>query len=157
MRSAYTFMVCLAAAALISFAPPAASAAKDTIATSPGTVSAISVPAVQLKHWKNSTIQERRAFLMGFVAMLEMEHAWQGKNELPISQSTVSTWVRGLSGVSIPEIDNAVNDYVVANPKAMEMTVIETLGRLYVRPKLSKNEREDAAKRYDVLKASFAQ
>lgn len=157
MRLMYTFIVCLAATALISFAPPTASAAQDLVSVSSGTVSAISVPAVQLKHWKDSTVQERHSFLMGFIGMLEIERAWQGKNELPITQSTVSSWCRGLVGVTIPEMDNALNTYIMEHPKAMERTVIETLGRIYVRPKLSKSERDDAAKRYDVLKASVTQ
>ncbi|MCC8194957.1 MAG: hypothetical protein LIP28_09965 [Deltaproteobacteria bacterium] len=152
MRSLYKGMFCFGLCALFAITASVALAQQQR---GSGTVSAISVPAVQLKHWKNSTVQERRAFLMGFLSMLEMEHTWQGKDGLAVAQSTVPTWWRGLAGVSIPEMDDALNQYIAAHPNAMDRTVIEALGRIYVRPKLSKNEREDAAKRYDVLKAGF--
>lgn len=155
MRSAYRMMFCFAAVALVALTPLAVSAQGQ--GKGAGSVSAIAVPAVQLKHWENSTVQERRAFLMGFVSMLEMERAWQGKTEVPITQSTVSTWCRGLTGVTIPEMDNALNEYIKDNPKASERTVIEALGRIYVRPKLSQKERGEAAKRYDVIKAHLGQ
>ena len=154
MRTAYRIMFCLAAAALITLTAPAASMAQKA-APVQGTVASPPLPVITLDIWKNSTDQERRAFLMGLVSMLEMENAWQGKNPLPIEQSIVPTWVRGLSGVTIPDMDNALNDYLVKNPKAGDRSVLMVLGRLYVRPKLTHDERDSAAKRYDVLKADF--
>ncbi len=147
-------MLCLAAAALIAFASPATSMGQK-VGTVQGSLSSPPLPVVTLDMWKNSTDQERRAFLMGFVSMLEMENAWQGKNPLPVEQSTVSTWVRGISGVTIPDMDGALNDYIARNPKAGDRSVLMVLGRIYVTPKLSRNERDSAAKRYDVLKADF--
>ena len=154
MRTVCRIMFCFAAVALIAFAPANAQAAQK-MDPGTGSVSAVHFPAVQLKHWKNSTTQERRAFLMGFVSMLELERAWQGKSALPVGQSTVSTWVRGLSGVTIPEMDNALSKYIAENPGAGERTVLETLGRIYVRPKMSSEERDSASKRYDLLKTDL--
>ena len=154
MRTAYRIMFCLAAVALLALTPPALAAGPVKGA---GSVSAIAIPAVQLKHWQNSTVQERRAFLMGFVAMLEMERIWQGKNELAITQSMVPTWSRSLADVSIPQMDNALNEYIQKHPKAMDRTVIDALGRIYIRPALSAKERDDASKRFDMLKADFKQ
>lgn len=154
MRTASRIMFCFVAAALLAFTPFSASAGNG----SAGSVSsAPSLPVVQLKHWQNSATAERHAFLMGFVSMLQLESAWQGKNALPVEQSTATTWMRGLSGVSIPQMDSALNDYIAKHPAAMERSVLETLGRIYVRPKLSQKERDSAAKRYDVLKADFHQ
>lgn len=154
MRIPYRIMFCLAAAALVLFAFPATSMARKGLPAQ-GSVSSPPLPVITLDVWKNSTDQERRAFLMGVVTVLEMESAWQGKNSLPIEQSIVPTWVRGLSGVTIPEMDNALNEYMLKNPKAGDRSVLMVLGRLYVRPKLSQTERDAAAKHYDALKAGF--
>lgn len=151
MRTVYRILFCLMAVAVLALAPPAASAQNASVSN------ASSLPMVQLSHWQNSTTQERHAFLMGFVSMVQVESAWQGKNSLPVEQSTTATWMRGLSGVSIQQMDAALNTYIAEHPKAMDKSVIETLGYIYVRPKLSKQERDSAAKRYEVLKAEFAQ
>ncbi len=154
MRKVYGMLFVLGAVALMALTPPAVSAAQS-LSGKAGSVSAPALPTVTLKMWQNSTTQERRAFLLGFMSMLELEHAWQGKSAMPIEQSTVSTWVRGLAGVSIPDMDNALNAYIAQRPKAVDRSVLEVLGRIYVRPKLSQKERDDAAKRVDVLKADY--
>ena len=152
MRIPYRIMLCCVAA-LLAFSPLSANAAKgvsgDSVSSAPG------LSAVQLKHWKNSSTAERRAFLMGFISMAQLEYAWQGKNALPVEQSTAATWMRGLAGVTIPQMDAALNSYIDKYPNAMERTVIETLGRIYVRPKLTDKERDSAARRVDVLKTEY--
>lgn len=152
MRIPYRIMLCCAAA-LLAFSPLSAQAAADvrgdTVSSAP------TLPVVQLKHWKNSSTPERHAFLMGFVSMAQMEYAWQGKNALPVEQSTAATWMRGLAGVTIPQMDAALNSYIDKYPNAMDRTVIETLGRIYVRPKLTDKERGSAAKRVEVLNTEY--
>ena len=155
MRILYRFFFCLAALVIISGASALPAAAKST-AKKAADVSAVYFPSVQLKHWKNSTSDERFAFLAGFVSMLEVERAWQGNDLLPIKESTVGTWVRGLSGVTLKDMDMAVNEYIATHPNDLERNVVEVLGRLYVRPKMTAGERKTAGARYDVLKTGFA-
>lgn len=148
MRIPYRIMLCCAAA-LLAFSPFSARAAQDVSGDAVSSVPGL--PVVQLKHWKNSSTAERHAFLMGFVSMAQMESAWQGKNALPVEQSTAATWMRGLAGVTIPQMDAALNSYMDKYPNAMDMAVIETLGRIYVRPNLTDKERGRAAKRVETL------
>lgn len=157
MRAAHRIIFSLAAIALLGFCLPVAAGAADIPkAANGGQVSAAYFPAVQLKHWKDSTTQERYSFLIGFVSMVEVERSWQGKQSLPITESTVGTWVRGLSGVTIKDMDEAVNKYIADNPQQLDKPVVEVLGRLYVRPKLTKGEQRLAGDRYDKIKGDFA-
>ena len=154
MRTAYQIMFCIAAVTVIAFASPAAGAEGKGISAEKGAVEYL--PVITLKDWQNSTVQERRAFLIGFVSMLQAEYAWQGADVLPVSQSTVSTWMRGLSGVTIPQMELALHDYIAKRPGKLDRSVIEALGRMYVKPKLSKEERAVSEKRVDVLKAQYS-
>lgn len=156
MPTAHRIIFSLAAIALLSFCLSVAAVAKDIVkTTNSGEAAAVHFSGVQLKHWKESPIQERYAFLAGFVSMLEVERSWQGKNGLPITESTVSTWMRGLSGATIKGMDNALNKYIVDNPKKIDKPVVEVLGLVYVRPKLTKHEQRLAGDRYEKIKVNF--
>lgn len=155
MRTAYTIMICIMAVAIIAFTPPAAEAQQDRgVGKEQSEVKYLS--PISLNDWQNSSSQERRAFLAGFVNMLQMEAAWQGENALSISESTVSTWMRGLSGVTIPEMETALDNYIVKRQGKLDRSVVEALGRMYVKPKLSKDERAASEKRLEALKAIYS-
>ncbi|MDL2209311.1 hypothetical protein LJC26_00695 [Desulfovibrio sp. OttesenSCG-928-O18] len=156
MRAVYRTIFSLAAVAVLAFCLPVATGAKNIVKTTEGgQVSAVYFPAVQLKHWKDSTQQERFAFLAGFVSMLELERSWQGKESLPVTQSIVGTWVRGLSGATLKNMDDAVNKYIAAHPQNLDKSVLEVLGKIYVRPKMTKDEQRLAADRYEKIKVDF--
>lgn len=112
------------------------------------TITVVSVPDVSLEHWRNTPLDERYAFLLGFISMLEMERAWQGQYPLSIEQSTVGGWTRGLSGVSLQNMNIALDRFISAHPNQLNMNVLEALGRIYVRPKLTKAEQEAGAAHY---------
>lgn len=108
----------------------------------------LSLPSVTLSHWKNSSKSERMAFLLGFLTAIEMEKEWQGKKGLPISMSTTRSWVKGLEGINIEQIDKGLDRYIAQHPDEMDAPVLRVLGVMYVRPKLTPVERKDAAERY---------
>lgn len=156
MRTAHRIIFSLAAAALLALCLPAAAGARDIVkTTNGGEAAAVHFPAVRLKNWKDSSIQERYAFLTGFVSMLEVERVWQGKQVLPITKSTVNTWMRGLSGATIKDMDDALNKYIADNPQNLDRPVVEILGRIYVRPELTKDEQRLAGDRFEKIKADF--
>jgi len=155
MRLSYRIALCLAATAIVVFTLPFTGTAQ-TSSRDAADVSAVYFPSVQLKHWQNTPSAERYAFLVGFLSMLEMERAWQGPELLPVNQSTVATWVRGLSSVTLRDMDTAVNQYIATHPNEGERSVVEVLGRIYVRPKMTRAEREMAGARYEQLRPTFA-
>ena len=46
-------------------------------------------PVVTLQRWQNAEENERYAFLVGFVTMLDIEHSWQGDNPRPSKESII--------------------------------------------------------------------
>lgn len=112
-----------------------------------------SVPVVTLEHWRDSTPNERYAFLIGFVTMLEMEKEWQGDKPLTIGYSITASWVRGLAGKTLGDLSKALDDYIAQHPDDTESSVIGVLGRIYVSPALTPAEKEEARAHYRQIKA----
>ncbi|CAK7056991.1 MAG: hypothetical protein DELT_01275 [Desulfovibrio sp.] len=153
MRMVYRAIICVAVLVAVTVVLPQGASAQNR--EKKVTQKVETLPPVQLQHWKNSSDGERYAFLIGVLSMMDMERAWQGKKPLPVAQSTNGTWVRGLSNTSLKDINNALDAYIAAHPSEMERPVLEVLGKIYVRPKLSKAERSEAAARYEKVKTEW--
>lgn len=139
--------VCLAAAPA-----PALGAAPDGAKV---TAQEASQVAVSLKTWKDSTEQERYGFLVGFMTMLELEKKWQGDKPLPLKQSLVASWSRGLSDMSLKQIHDAINEYIAANPGDMDRQVVEVMWFKFAQPKVT--EKVDAPEQVKQGKKSLKQ
>ncbi|MDR2945501.1 MAG: hypothetical protein LBV79_01975 [Candidatus Adiutrix sp.] len=99
------------------------------------------VPLVTMGHWKESKPNERYAFLVGLVTMLEIEKEWQlksGKKLMPMKQSLTGSWVRGFEDLPLKEMYDGLNRYVVEHPGDLERPVAEVLWFSFVQPKLAK-------------------
>lgn len=129
------------------FASPAVSHASNA-----EKISAVGVPVLQMKHWARSSQDEKLAFLFGFASLLELEKEWQGAKPLPLNQSIVGSWVRGLDGVTLGQMARALDKYAKENPDDLSRPVVEVMGITYVRPKLSEAELARAAKKVDQIK-----
>lgn len=112
----------------------------------------VRIPPVTLKDWQESPKGERFAFLIGFLSFLEEERAWQGAKALPVGKSTVGVWFKGLSDVPLRDMTATVDAYIAEHPDKMNKSVLEVLGRAYVRPNLSKEEKKIAESHYKKLK-----
>lgn len=142
-------LICTALAAAILLVVPTIVPAAP--AGTAGQTPAVAIPPVRLKDWQASSQGEKYAFLIGFLSMVELECAWQGKTPLPVERSTADAWVRGLSDVTLRDMANTVERYIAENPRDMDMSVVEVLGKAYVRPKLTKEERAKAGDRYAAM------
>ena len=110
---------------------------------------ALSFPEIKLKHWKASSHSEKMSFLIGFTTMIELEREWQGENPLPIEQSTVGSWARGLADIKLSEICTSLDQYAEQNPDENEKNILLVLSELYVQPKLTDAETNAAKKHYE--------
>ncbi len=124
---------------------PTAGFAASSIAT--GQVET-SYPSFTMNHWKHSSKDEKMAFLFGFISALEMEKEWQGGKFQPIGKSTVGSWVKGLSGMTLDQMRESLDSYIAQNPDKKDANVLEVLGVMYVRPKMTAEERKEAAAHY---------
>lgn len=143
MRKIIWSAMCLALVSLLL--APQAGVAASSIAT--GEVTA-PYPSFSMEHWKNSGKDEKMAFLFGFLSALEMEKEWQGGKFLPISKSTVGSWIKGLSGMTLDQIRESLDSYIEQNPEKKDANVLEVLGLMYVRPKMTPAERKEAGDHY---------
>lgn len=110
----------------------------------PGMDSKAVVPLVTLRHWKESKPNERYAFLVGFVTMLEIEKEWQlknGKKVLPMKQSLTGQWVTGFENVPLKEIYDGVNQHIASKPGDLDRPVAEVLWFNFVQPKRDESKR----------------
>lgn len=119
------FMVCAS-----SFAQEARSTDKPVVA----------FKGPQLKDWQNASENERYSFLVGVVTMFEAEREWQSPKMLPVRQSAIGLWAKGLMGVTFKDMHDAINAYIVENPGDMDEQVLIVLGRIYVRPAITEQD-----------------
>lgn len=101
------------------------------------------VPLVTLRHWKDSKPNERYAFLVGMVTMLELEKEWQlrnGKKMLPMRQSLVGSWVNGFENCPLREIYDTINMHIAAHPGDLDMPVAEVLWFDFAQPKVNEGK-----------------
>ena len=96
-----------------------------------------STPIVTLQRWQAAEESERYSFLIGFVTMLEIEHAWQGDNPLPFKQSLIDCWVQGLQGMSYKELYVRINNYIAEHPNDLELPLPQVIWFDVVQPKVA--------------------
>ncbi|MDL2272411.1 hypothetical protein LJC23_05200 [Desulfovibrio sp. OttesenSCG-928-I05] len=130
--------ILICAAMLAVFMVPAFSLAAQSVSDKAEQITGPQTPTVTMRDWKNSTIDERYSFLAGFSTLLELERGWQGDTPLPIKQSLIGSWAKGLSNVSIRQMDAAVNEYVHSSGADMNRLVVDYLWFTFVQPKIGK-------------------
>jgi hypothetical protein len=112
----------------------------------------VDCPVVLLKHWQAANQTEKMSFLLGFVTMLEMDKEWQGQKPLPITASINQSWVRGLADVTFGQMAKRLDEYVAAHPDKLDMPLVEALGRIYVVPKMTEKELQQAEDHYRAMR-----
>lgn len=111
------------------------------------------VAGLTLAEWQKSSQEAKLSFLYGFVTMLMWENTWQGDNVLPISQSSISIWARGLKDERILDICKAIDQYAAEFPNQSELNVLAVMSKLYVRPMMNDAERKAAYERWKEVKS----
>lgn len=134
------------AAMLAAFMLPAFSGAAQSVANKAEQIPGPQTPTVTMRDWKNSTADERYSFLAGFSTMLELERGWQGDSPLPIKQSLIGSWAKGLANVSIRQMDAAIAEYSAANADDADRLVVDFLWYHFVQPKIGKAAADDTCK-----------
>lgn len=99
--------------------------------------SALDFPVVTLQHWKEASNDARYAFLIGFVSAIEMEKQWQGKTPLPLEVSLNNTWSKGFGNVSLKNINDNINLYIIENPDNLNVPLVEYLWYAYAQPQVN--------------------
>ncbi|MDL2227070.1 hypothetical protein LJB86_05395 [Deltaproteobacteria bacterium OttesenSCG-928-M10] len=132
-----------ALAALLAFA--AMAAASPLMAQNyaqhkkvPG-MSAGIVPLVTLGDWKDSTPNERYAFLIGFTTMLEAEKYWQNERHgqlLPLKDSLAGSWAKGFEGRTLKNLYDGIEKHIARNPADLGRPLAEVMWFKFVQPRV---------------------
>lgn len=93
-------------------------------------------PVVTGQHWKNSTPDEKLAFVAGMTTIIELEKEVQGADSQ--GKSLVSSWVKGLSKYNLKDIVAALDDYFTRKPDQLERPVVEVLWVEVAEPNMTK-------------------
>lgn len=94
-------------------------------------------PVVTLQRWQNAKEDERYAFLVGFVTMMDIEHSWQGEKPLPYKQSLIDCWYQGLKGMTYKELYNRIEAYIAAHPADLGLPLPQVVWFEVVQPKMA--------------------
>lgn len=102
-----------------------------------GTVHAQELEIINGDHWLTSSVEQKRAFLFGVGNMLELEQAMAGDHyEEMRGYSLIHVLLEGLSGISIADLVNQLDNYYVEHPQQMKRAVIEVLYLDMAKPNL---------------------
>lgn len=97
------------------------------------------VPIITGEHWVKSTLQERKAFLIGAATIMELEQEVQGTPPPPADKSLIDVWCRGLSHFTFDEMAKAIDDWYGAHPDRMSRPVVEVLWYELAKPNADKS------------------
>lgn len=135
LRKISLFTALLAAGLLgPGLAAPAWSKSKTPPAPQTTYSQASTLPAVTVSHWRKTAEREKQAFLLGFISMLDLEKEWQGGQLLPMKDSLIGNWSRGLNGLTISQIAQGIDEYIAANPGQPDKPVLEVMWFKFVQP-----------------------
>lgn len=95
------------------------------------------VPVVTGEHWTKSTVQERKAFLIGAATIIELEQEVQGATPPP--KTTIDVWCKGLSAYNFDEMLAAIDRWYAANPDKVARPVVEVMWYELAKPKAGKS------------------
>lgn len=95
------------------------------------------VPVVTGEHWTKSTVQERKAFLIGAATIIELEQEVQGATPPPTT--TIDVWCKGLSAYNFDEMLAAIDRWYAANPDKVARPVVEVMWYELAKPKAGKS------------------
>lgn len=105
-----------------------------------GIARADEVPIVTGEHWTKSTVEMKKAYLVGVANALQIEVAYEGSNPPTDAQSMVPRFVKGLrgGGHTLDSVREGVDKWYAANPDKMQRPVIEIIWFEMVVPGLKK-------------------
>lgn len=96
------------------------------------------VPLVTGEHWTKSSMQERKAFLIGATTIMELEQEVQGTPPPPPDKSLIDVWCRGLSHYSYDDMVKAIDTWYAGHPDKMSRPVVEVMWYELAKPSAEK-------------------
>src|SRR5690349_453543 len=102
-----------------------------------GGAKADEVPMVTGEHWMKSSDELKKAYLIGIVNVLQVEHAYEVSAPPSDAQSLVPRLAKGLKGQTLDGVRDRLNRWYAAHPDQLKRPVLETIWFEIVVPGLS--------------------
>ncbi|MEF8698791.1 MAG: hypothetical protein V5B32_11510 [Candidatus Accumulibacter sp. UW26] len=116
----------------------AASVACTTLAMACGSAAAAEVPLVDGALWTKSSLEVKKAYLVGLANMVQVEAAYHADNP-SLGESGFSPRVaRGMKDQTLSSVMETLDQWYAAHPEQMQRTVVETIWFEMVVPALPK-------------------
>lgn len=112
-------------------------AACATLLLVAGVANADEVPMVTGEHWTKSSDDLKKAYLIGIVNVLQVEHAYEVGTPPTDRQSLVPRMAKGLKGQTLDSVRERLNRWYAAHPDQLQRPVLETIWFEIVVPGLS--------------------
>jgi len=92
-----------------------------------GVAAADEVPMVTGEHWVKSSDDLKKAYLVGVVNVLQVEHAYEVASPPADAQSLVPRLAKGLKGQTLDSVRERLNRWYAAHPDRLQRPVLETI------------------------------
>jgi|SRR6185503_14456737 len=92
-----------------------------------GVAAADEVPMVTGEHWVKSSDDLKKAYLVGVVNVLQVEHAYEVASPPADAQSLVPRLAKGLKGQTLDSVRDRLNRWYAAHPDQLKRPVLETI------------------------------
>jgi hypothetical protein len=101
-------------------------------------IGAAQVPVVTGEHWTRSTVDQKKAYLIGIANLIQVEIAYYAANPPADGQNFVPRFAKGLQGQTLDSVRDALDKWYANNPGQQQRAVIETIWFELVVPGLQK-------------------
>jgi hypothetical protein len=85
------------------------------------------IPLITGEHWTNSSVQLKKAYLVGLANAIQVEAAYAGANPASDGQSLVPRLVRGMKGHTLDGVRDRLDQWYSANPGKLDRPVVEII------------------------------
>ena len=113
-------------------------AASLVLAVASGIARAQEIPVVTGEHWTRSSVEMKKAYLVGMANIVLIEIAYEGANPVSDAQSILPRMVKGLKGQTLDSVREALDRWYAAHPDQIRRPVVETIWFELVVPGLRK-------------------
>jgi len=100
--------------------------------------SATDIPLVDGKLWQESTIHDKKSYLIGASNFILLEHAYQNQRGNPPTnkQSSVDDFFNGTEHVTLDHAIATIDDWYASHPSELNKPVLVVLWETLVEPQL---------------------
>ncbi len=96
------------------------------------------IPVVTGEHWATSSVDVKKAYLVGLANAFQVQAAYESANPPTDAQSITPRMTKGLRGQTLDGVRTQLDAYYAKNPQMLKRPVVDTIWFEIVVPGLAK-------------------